>query len=408
MSRGDHREDHRTEPDGRPSGHVDDWEDLAVDFIDGRLDRETTAAIEGHLEQCPTCAARLRAQQNILAFLRQTPLQQAPAGLEDQVLDEVLMPAKPVRTPRRKGEKEPFGWSALWRRTIRPWIPATVGVAAVLLAIVGYGLLRPSAEEETAQYAATTSVTYGEVETTSFAYRASDTPSGGEEGEDTVAAAPSETATTAAPMTTTTAAGETTTTAAGETMTTAADALEPAQGTASIQPAAAGTQDRKTMIAELEDAGSPAFFVFDTATLTDEVSAEKAAASIVEQITALTGLQPLESALSLGAPTFAAFVPRDDATQFVDLLRSIAASVQVVVSLDMQPPEAAADATARLLEQKSDLPELSAHRTPQPAVSGWSFTTSTLAKSREGTAVTGEAPPDEAGTHVLVVIYLQD
>jgi hypothetical protein len=56
---------------------------------------------------------------------------------------------------------------------------------------------------------------------------------------------------------------------------------------------------------------------------------------------------------------------------------------------------------------KAKLPELSAYRTPQPAVSGWSFTTSTLVPASETPPDTGWATPDEAGTHVLIVIYVQ-
>ena len=60
---------------------------------------------------------------------------------------------------------------------------------------------------------------------------------------------------------------------------------------------------------------------------------------------------------------------------------------------------------AALRDNKASLPELSASKTPQPAVTKYSFTTSTVV------ADSAELPPDwtgpdEAGTHVLVVIYL--
>jgi len=257
---------------------------------------------------------------------------------------------------------------------------------------VGYGLLRPGGDEDLAQQ-------YGD--TTSVAYSNAETAADSREGEQAVGAAAPETATTAAPMTTVAAAEAATTT-------TAAGALTgPPEDTAVVTMAAVGTQDRGAMIANLEEADAPAYFVFDAAALEDDASAEKASVSVVEQIIALTGLQPLENTLALDGPTFAAFVPRDDAAELVDLLRSIGASVQLTVSMDTRPPDAAAQNAARLLARKVDLPELLARRT-QPAVSGWTFTTSTLAKSVDGAGGTEPVPLDEAGTHVLVVIYLHE
>jgi len=392
MFRGDHQKGRRTEPSVGPFGHVDDWEELAVDFIDGRLDPQTTAAIEGHLDECPACAARLQTQRLMVSLLQETTLREPPFRLEDRVMDEVLAPAKPVRTPARDWVQEPSRWSLIWRRKVRPWVPATIGVAAVFLAIVGYGLLRPGGDEDLAQQ-------YGD--TTSVAYSNAETAADSREGEQAVGAAAPETATTAAPMTTVAAAEAATTT-------TAAGALTgPPEDTAVVTMAAVGTQDRGAMIANLEEADAPAYFVFDAAALEDDASAEKASVSVVEQIIALTGLQPLENTLALDGPTFAAFVPRGDAAELVDLLRSIGASVQLTVSMDTRPPDAAAQNAARLLARKVDLPELLARRT-QPAVSGWTFTTSTLAKSVDGAGGTEPVPLDEAGTHVLVVIYLHE
>jgi len=391
MFRGDQQQGRRTGPSGGPSGHVDDWEELAVDFIDGHLDPETAAAIERHLDECPACAARLSAQRSVMSFLHEVPLQDPPFRLEDRVLDEALAPAKPARTPGRDWVQEPSWWSLMWRRRVRPWVPAAIGVAAVFLAIVGYGLLRSGAEDDLAQYGDTTTVAYSEAE------MAADSRQGGP----AVGAAAPETPTTAAPMTTVAASAEATTTTAAGTLTA------PPEATAAVTMAAAGIQDRKAMIANLEGAETPAYFVFDATALNDEDSVQKAVASVVEQIVALTGLQPVESALALDGPTFAAFVPRDDAVQFVDLLRSIGASVRLTVGMDTQPPDEATGAAAKLLERKDDLPELSARRT-QPAVSGWTFTTSTLAKSADGAGGTERVPLDEAGTHVLVIIYLHD
>jgi hypothetical protein len=331
----------------------------------------------------------------VFAFLQESPLDDPPLELEDKVIGELLFSSKPARTPGRQWVQEPSRWSSMWRRKIRPWIPATVGVAAVFLALVSYGLLRSNGEDAV-QYEATTSVAY------------SDAAARDDGGDETLGAALT---TAAAAETTVAGAGaEMAPTVASPTATTAAPATTTTEteATTTIIKAAAVTQDPKTMIANLEDAEAPAYFMFEAAEPGDRDSAEQSAAAAAQQITALTGLEPVDSALSLGGPTFAAFVPREDAKQLVDLLRSIGASLQLVVSLGSEPPETAAGPAARLMERKSGFPELSAHRTPQPAVLGWSFTTSTLAQSTDGTGGAGPLPPDEAGTHVLVVIYLRD
>jgi hypothetical protein len=213
----------------------------------------------------------------------------------------------------------------------------------------------------------------------------------------------------------------TTTTAAASTTLAYASSMPPA------------TQDRKEMIKNLRDAQTPAYLAFEaeaakasedgqsaeptttTTTVTGEivvgdgtgaVSSEQAQ-DVVSQIAALTGMEPLDAELSLGGPTFAAFVSRDDMTQLVDLLRSIGTSVGLTVSLDLAPPAAFAEVVARLLERKRELPVLSADRALQPSVVGYAFTTSTLAPAPGESDGEGWAPPDEAGTHVLVVFYVR-
>ena len=174
---------------------------------------------------------------------------------------------------------------------------------------------------------------------------------------------------------------------------------------------AAGIADRDDMITNLEGAQAPVYFAFEATTAAgespDDGAVQKASASVVEQIITFTNLQPLDDTLSLGGPTFAAYVPYDDAEEFVDLLRSIGATAQLGLTLSLEPPETAADIVARLLERKKDFPWLYAKRTPPPAVSDYTFTTSTTARAGTGTGATDQASPDEAGTHVLVLIFLR-
>ncbi|NLV72767.1 MAG: hypothetical protein GXY46_09255 [Actinobacteria bacterium] len=394
MVRGSSQDGDQMTAAGPLSGHVDDWQELAVDYLDGTLDTETRAAIERHLDACPTCAARLRVQRDVIALLEEIPLKEVPLGLEYQIMSK--MPALPETGPAevRRPSGERSGWSRIWQRKIRPWVPATIGVMAVLLAVVGYGLLREDGGDEVARVDATTTVV-------AYTASAAAVDDGGSEevlGVELTNAAPS---TTAAPTATTTGAAETTTTAAAAETT----ALPPGVEDTTAQIAAAGIENRETMIASLHEMQTPAYFHLLARDSGDPAVAKRASASVMEQVFALTGLEPLAEDLSPGDPVFAALVPREDAEKFVDLLRSIGTAAELEVVLGMEPPEPAADAVTRLMEHKRDLPVLSAQRTPPPAVSDYTFTTSTTSEPAEGRD-TDTPPPDQTGAHVLVVIFV--
>lgn len=405
ISRGSEQDGSGRTPAPVLSGHVDDWAELAVDYLDGRAAPETKAAIQRHLQECPVCAARLDTQQSVVAFLQETYLDDPPLDLEDRVIGEVLFPSQPVATPRKE---EPQGWSVTWNKRIRPWLPATVAVVALLAAVIGYGVVRSGGEVATESAEVTPQATAAEVSS-----------DGGEEA----VGAPRETTLADAPTTT---AGAATTLAS----------VPPTETTVTIPAAGAPerpmTLDRNAMITELEAAEAPAYLAFmsaapeqpgdsgsgDTTTTastatqdtggvaeTAEVTPEQAD-EVADQITSLTGLEPLPASLSLGRPTFAAYVSRDRATQLIDLVRSIGTSVGLVVGLIMSPPLGKGEVNSLLLEHKRGFCELIAQGTAKPAVSNWSFTTSTSLSSE--LQQDDWSPPDEAGTHVLVVIYVQD
>jgi hypothetical protein len=127
--------------------------------------------------------------------------------------------------------------------------------------------------------------------------------------------------------------------------------------------------------------------------------------SIVAQIEAFTGLKPLDESLWLDGPTFAVFLPREDAEELVDLVRSIGTPLGLVVRLEGGPPKAAKNSPDRLLEQKYMFPVLAAQRALQPSTWNYDFTTSTLV-SPSGERSGMEEMPDEEGTHVLLVIWI--
>lgn len=425
MFRGKKQDDRGAAPKAEPTGHMDEWEALAVDYLDGQLDPQTKAAVERHLAGCPACAARMQSQQGALAFLRAIPLEASPAGLEDAVLDEVLFPTAPARTVVGQEADDTSGWSTLWRRKIKPWVPATVAVAAVFIALVSYGVYQSTASRSADSEATTTAVASVEP--------GPEAGDGNARGEENLAAGdahpPNDVAagqslgatyttaaaeTTAAPATTTaaavttTTAGATTTAAGG--MTTEVDTMgATATGNTAVTPDSIEiTQDRKVMIADLEDAQEPVCFLLESAAVEEGAAKAVAADAAAGQLKELTGLEPLDESLSPDGPLFAAYVPRDDATQLVDLLRSIGASLGLSVGLSTQPPTLMSDLITRLRAATARLPELAASKAPQPAVSGWAFTTSTLAAPGGSAGAQDSQSLAGAATHILVVIWVRD
>ena len=389
-------------PTGSISGHLDEWEEAAVDYLDGALDAQTAAAVEAHLRNCPTCAARLRTQQGLVSFLEDIDYEEPPSSLEDRVLGELLFPSKPVAETERLEEgapsqSTPSRWSAIWHRRIVQWVPVTVAVVALLGAVVTYGVVRSGGND---------SRDMAEVATTAAGLAAKEADGALEESA-TVS-------TTAAPATTTAMLGAGSVPAATDGSVTTTGALTYAT------PAAGATLDKEAMVAGLEAASAPAYFVFETYTAPPAGTGadDGVSASIAAQITALTGLQPLDQALWLDGPTFAAYLPREDAKPLVDLLFSIGSSFETTLALAQQPlagrgsdARPAADETdtvSHILERKAEFPELSADRTPPPAVNSWSFTTSTsLPVNSQSGQVETPLSPGATDARVLVVIYVQ-
>jgi hypothetical protein len=415
----------------RGDQHVDDWAEVAVDYLDGRLDPETRLAVERHLAGCPECAARLHTQHSVVNLLQETPLYDPPGDLEYRAIGELIFPSpggrpiaapvpveRPTRAPR-------------WVRSLRAWLPAAVAVVALFAAVIGYTVARSG--------------------------------SGGDMVVTGSGKSSAGVTTTAAGATTVPEAfGEATLAGAADTMTTAGATTT---AVASVPPSStetaitlAPTQDRKTMIRELEKAQAPAYVSFRAPVAlvtTDDTSLTTVAAggtettpggagdtpitatdttaspgpgttaperqdgmtvatvsatqadSIVAQIESFTGLEPLDESLWLDGPTFAVFLPREDAEELVDLVRSIGSSLGLVVRLEGGPPKAAENSPGRLLENKYVFPVLAAQRALQPSVWNYDFTTSTLIPASGERSAT-QKMPDEEGTHVLLVIWIAE
>lgn len=394
---------------GETYGHIDDWETNAVDYLDGKLDPSDKAAFEQHVAECPRCSARMARQQAVITLLQRAPLDDAPEDLQDKILGELLFPSDKGVESRFRGVLAEKPVRKSWTKRFRPWIPVTSAVAVVLIGIVLFGILRSEdAEAPTARY-----------ETVNTA-AADQTVAAGAPSEMNVAS-------------TTTAAG------AHPETTAATAAASPSTVTSSAGLSVASTPstllDRKQIVKTLESAEGPAYIAFETVSTSEEstttasVPLTQAAAppdsptstqpglpsdridEIASEITTFTGLEQLSSDMSLAGPTFAAFISRKQLAPFMDLLSSIKASVQVdsPVHIDLVlrlEPELDVRETASLIEsRKTELPLLEAHVAPQPAVNRYTFTTAAPPDKGPGSSV--QMTPDEAGTHILVVIVVR-
>ncbi len=380
--------------------HIDDWGEFAVDYLDGRVSPEDKAAIEQHLADCPSCTSRMAAQQNVITFLQRTPQEEAPNSMEDAVLGELLFPSKPgVHSAFRGRELQSPPPRPAWTRRLRPWIPVTAAVAAVLIATVTFGVFRPSSDNSVAT----------KEETTTRFVASQDTAAG-------VSTPPGATLTTAA-------AGVTTTALAGSGSTVTSTT------TLSVASAPTVIRDKDGMLTALQSAAGPAYLDFETAstsptststgsgaattvadssqTSTTDALSETQVDDVVSQIAAFTGLEQLSPDLSMGGPTFAAYVSHKQLGAFLDLLFSIRSSITVDLALRMDPESDLADKAGLIVAHKWQLPVLEAQVVPQPAVNRYAFTTSTLLPVGSETVPPDVVTPDDSGTHVLIVIFVR-
>lgn len=383
-----------------PEEHVDQWQEIAVDYLDGVLDPATAAAVEAHLLSCTECARRLDEQRRLVKRLRQVPAVEAPAWLEEAVLKQVLPTPALGQQAKSAHAKEP-AWTRFWRGTLRPWAPAAIAVAAILLGIVSYGILRETAPETVPRFAQEAAPSVSEQVASSLAVSESDRAAGTDIKE--TASAPCAPENTSAgilagqePQATTTAVAATATASSSSPgATTSASVSTPTMYTTVKPRVEKVTVENKSRIVEtLQSADTPAHFVY-TSTSLEETAIQRKAWAVATQFSSLTGLEPLAVSLSPSGPTLAAYLPRDDAAPFVDLLLSIGASLELSLSLEFEPPETQSEAYNAIVEHKAGLPELVARRAPSPGISGWTFTTST------------SLAPEQQQADALVIIFVR-
>ncbi len=117
----------------------DEITELLPAYADSELDLAHALAVEGHLRQCPACAAAVKEQQALRGALADPALyHRAPAGLRERVRAALRPAERPAAAAR------PFPWRGL-----------AVAASLAFVAALAWGVLRgpaqPSEEDRLAQ-----------------------------------------------------------------------------------------------------------------------------------------------------------------------------------------------------------------------------------------------------------------
>lgn len=379
-------------------GHIDEWGEKAVDYLDGRLDSAEKAAVEQHLAECPACANRMSAQQGIIEFLRLSAEASPPDELRDRVFSEFPTEALiSESSSRRKADNTSL------RRRFRPWIPVTATVLVLFAGVVAYGLVHdsPSSTDRVAsnlQGNASAQSTVFESASEKASAGDSQSAGAGDNGKNKQT-----TATTAIKdkkgMVT---AMKTATQPVFVSFQAPSD-----NGGAAVTTTTAASTNSSAVTSQLQTsaANQTATTVMTAESITTPSLSSDQVKTLVAELGDLTGLEELSSDESVGGPTFAFFVKKDQLEPLLDLLYSIKSS-NVDLALRTQPDTTWADKVGTILQRKAELPVLRAEDVPAPAVSKYSFTTSTLAPKNDAQALSKVKTPDSDGTHVLVIISI--
>lgn len=297
-------------------GHVQGWEGLALDYLEGRLGARERAYVDRHLASCPACRQQLDEQRWIAALASSVPQAAPPDYLEATVL-QALAPAETATDAdgsltsdqtlaRRRSSPSSPSWASRLRALFQPRNLAIAG-AVVAVVVVGTITLRTqhTALQDVAQVRAVSATTTlgATVDTSS------------EQGDDGSAAGVSATSTPTLPpaSATTTSTGVVTSTT-GEPPLTSAGVTSTEPGTTSTVEGDSPTTTPRSLVATVPGAPQPLWVAFSF----DDASLE----ATVTEFQAVTGLSPLPSDHWMGGPTFAAVALLADVTPLLDHLHA--------------------------------------------------------------------------------------
>ena len=326
-------------------GHVDSWDSLAIDLLEGTLPAHVAAPLEAHVAGCADCRRVLAEQRSMATLLAEVPEVTVPPALGRAVLEGSagFVASEPAATTRRETSRGRMtGTLQSLRRmlNLRVLLPAAAVILVAGVALSAYDRVGLGARQEGADTLATEAAQKDTSDATAAAL-------GSEAGEDgAMQAAPDGSRESAggAPETSTTTAGATSTTTAG---------------------AAIMAAPTPVVIMTVGDAGEDAD-------------------SLAQRVKDLTGLEPLpRDSWVEGRTTYAALIAADQSTV-------LAAELGVTVSESLPSAEYAVNIPPALAdslgpEALTTLPLL----TPQAADT--SSTGQTWRPSRDAAQRAGDA-----------------
>lgn len=295
-----------------PLSHIDAWEDMAMDYLDGSLSTVDAAAVEAHLHTCSECRDAIRVQIDVMNVTRAVPEASVPPELSALILDALTAGASApsVKDAGRRNEaRGPGMFQRLMDRLAHaPWAPAAVALLVVAVGVAAWGGITSQTARRTtgdSQGLVTTSVR--------------------EDGNKTAATSDQETASqeagaTAAAGATTTAAAATTTfmvdtgstqvlTTTGTLVTSSLTTLAP-EATTLVNPSTTRTAGSMLVALGL----TPVLLTVSTAGVPPT-------GGIAQTFQEIAGMRPLPSTLWSTVPTYAEVMDGSDLDAMVEQLR---------------------------------------------------------------------------------------
>ena len=131
---------------GQPQevGHIDSWDSLAIDLLEGTLPAHAAAPLEAHLAGCADCRRVLAEQRSMATLLGEVPEVTVPPTLERAVLggSTGFAAAEPAATTRGETSRDRITGGTLQslRRllNVRVWLPAAAVILVAGIAFSSY------------------------------------------------------------------------------------------------------------------------------------------------------------------------------------------------------------------------------------------------------------------------------
>jgi hypothetical protein len=336
-----------------PHSHVAEWEDLAVDYVDGNLPRDQVEAIEAHLRECEACALAIATQREVAALTRSVPLATVPPALSASVLGALAASpgSEPVKTPASTGGASQNRGGLFQRLTDRlvhaPWVTAAVALLVVAVAVAGWNGLRPRSNESATQAPVTASATYaaGGKSTPPLTPVAQTTELSG-----ATTTAPAATSTTAGALTT---AAVVTTTMSDRAATTIGSSGTAAGATTSLTYVTGPVTSLPPALSSTTTQATTSTLGITPVLMTVSPGESIPAGTAAADFEAVTSLRRLGVGLWLQAPTYSAIMGSNDAAALAVRLNQAGFHAELLDRLPLDVPQ---DYVANVLAVSTTLP----------------------------------------------------